>query len=685
MQFTRKILSGILAAAMLISAMTVSAYAAGSQEITRVAAEESSSAVTEESSSIIVSTPVPTDEWAEENGWVKVENFSSSYGDVYEKTVDHIQYQLHYEKNIKIEALYWIGQPDCYYYWQIAAIGTDDPSMTVVNIPGSIDGYPVTSVGNYSHPFSGYTGAFQGNQVIEEVNIQDGVLALSDRAFYFCPNLEKVSLPNTLCMIGEHVFCATNKNGDLAANYKLKELTIPANVVRVDYLAFSGTPLETLTFLGNAPVGDDEYGVGGLHGSALNTIDTINVYSNTTGWDGYISPNYNLKWTDLDSFHVIENGEPAENPYTITIDVPSTIYVEKSDTSYQIPAVLTSNDPRYQEIIWLGGSGITADGVLNNFGSILGMTLYACCGDVCKEITVYRDTADYFPSISVNTNEVTLREGESATVTATVTNQQSYDDTPVTWSTADPSIATVENGIITGVGSGTTIVTASLGNFTQEITVTVTGTEPDPDPEEPGTDPDDPEKTLPFIDVTDPEAYYYDAVEHVYYEGLMTGLDPITFGPAQTLSRAHFAVILYRMAGSPSVEGMENPFRDNQNTSAFFYNAVIWCNNVGVITGYLNEDGSPRNLFGPSDLITREQLATMLYRYANYSGMDTSASISLDDFGDSNRVSSFAADALQWAAAEGIVSGRETNPPTIAPQDNASRADAAVMLQRYLA
>lgn len=188
---------------------------------------------------------------------------------------------------------------------------------------------------------------------------------------------------------------------------------------------------------------------------------------------------------------------------------------------------------------------------------------------------------------------------------------------------------------------------------------------------------------LPFTDVTDSSTYYFDAVQYVYNQGLMTGLNPTTFAPAENLSRAQFAVILYRMKGSPSTAGMNNPFEDNQ-PGTFYYDAVIWCNNAGIITGYYNADGSFTGRFGPSDNISREQLATMLYRYANYVGDDTSAATSLNRFGDATMVSSYAVDALEWAAAEGIVSGRQTTPPTIAPLDNASRADVAVMLQRYL-
>lgn len=494
MQLTKKILSGILSATMLISAVTVSTYAVGSQDTIQVSAASAA----EESSSIIVSTPVPTDEWAEENGWEKAED--DHYGTIYEKTVDHIQYQLHYEKNFKIDALYDISQPECYSYWQISAIGTDDETMTTINILGSLDGYPVTSVGNDYHARN-YSGSFQGNESVTELIIQDGVLLLADRAFYQCPNLERVTLPNTLLMIGDYVLCGNSSAAADNSNYKLKELTIPASVVRLTSAAFTGTTVETLTFEGNAPMStDDEYGAAGIGGDNFDNVKTFNVYSNTTGWDEYLAPIFNLKWSDLEGFNVIENGEPVEENYTITIDVPSVIYVEIG-TPYQIPAVLTSNDPRYQEILWLGTNtnGISVDGVITSFGTAQGRTLYAVCGDVKKEITVMRTSAQYLPSISVDIHEVTLNAGETATVTATVTNQQRWDNTPVTWTTADPAIATVEDGIITGVAGGTTTVKACLGNFIQEIAVTVIGPEPEPEPE-PDPEPDpDPDPTDPDV------------------------------------------------------------------------------------------------------------------------------------------------------------------------------------------
>lgn len=500
MQRTKKIVSGILSAAMLFSAVSLSTVAGGFQTMIQVAAEENSFAATESSSSLIVTTPVPTDEWAEENGWEKT--VDDVYDDVYEKTVDHIVYQLHYEKNLKIDALYGGAQPDCYYYWQISAIETDGEPLSTINILGSIDGYPVTFVGQNSHPVN-YVGSFVGNDSVRELTIQDGVILLADSAFNQCPNLEKVSLPDTLMKIGDYVFTcgfSVNITEEERNSYKLKELTIPASVVKLTSTTFTATTIETLTFEGNAPMSDDDtYGVLGVSGRNLEHVKTLNVYSNTSGWNeeyAALKPT-KLKWSDLESFSVIENGEPEENPYTITIDVPSVIYVENG-LSYKIPAVLTSNDPRYQEIIWTGESGdnITADGIISYYvGSMTGQSIYAQCGNVRKEIKVIRDDSKYLPSISVDVHEVSLDAGETATITATVTNQQWYDETPVTWTTADPAIATVEDGVITGVGGGTTTVKACLGNLTQEITVTVIGPEPEPDPD---PDPDEP-------DVDDPD------------------------------------------------------------------------------------------------------------------------------------------------------------------------------------
>lgn len=197
--------------------------------------------------------------------------------------------------------------------------------------------------------------------------------------------------------------------------------------------------------------------------------------------------------------------------------------------------------------------------------------------------------------------------------------------------------------------------------------------------------------TLPFVDIAGgitpglPSMFYDEPVQFAYNNGLMTGLNETVFGPVEVLARGQFATIIYRLAGSPSVDGMDNPFTDNQNPDDFYQDAVIWCYNTGIITGYQTPEGDLTGFFEPASPISREQLTAMLYRYANYVGSDSVCyQTPLDTFGDAFTVSPYAVDALEWAVANGIISGFETVPPTIGPLNTATRADCVTMLSRYM-
>lgn len=182
-------------------------------------------------------------------------------------------------------------------------------------------------------------------------------------------------------------------------------------------------------------------------------------------------------------------------------------------------------------------------------------------------------------------------------------------------------------------------------------------------------------QAAPYPDVQ-PGSWYYDAVLDMKLQGIMTGMDNGNFEPATTLSRAHFATTLYRMAGSPSVS-YKKVFPDvGENT--FYTEPVIWANSAGVITGYEN------GMFGPADSLTREQMVTMLYRYANYKKMDTSSRDNLAGFPDAGKVSSFAKEAMQWAVAEEIITGQGYDG-SLDPQGISSRAVCAAVLSRFMA
>ena len=186
----------------------------------------------------------------------------------------------------------------------------------------------------------------------------------------------------------------------------------------------------------------------------------------------------------------------------------------------------------------------------------------------------------------------------------------------------------------------------------------------------PAGDPDAP----PYSDVSR-DAWYYNSVKYVYEKGLMTGLNAFTFGSGDPLARAQFAIILHRMNGTPAVDYTAR-FRD-VGEGIWYTDAILWAADTGVVTGYSNGN------FGPGDNINREQMAVMMYRYAAYKGYDTSVKADFGQYQDAGRVSDFAQEAMQWAVGEQIITGKY-NETQLDPQGNASRAECATIMMRFM-
>lgn len=188
-------------------------------------------------------------------------------------------------------------------------------------------------------------------------------------------------------------------------------------------------------------------------------------------------------------------------------------------------------------------------------------------------------------------------------------------------------------------------------------------------------DPDYGKPEIPFHDVymTD---WFYESVKYVYDNGLMTGLNETTFGPYENLARAQFAVILHRMNGSPDME-YTNKFPDVADNQ-WYTDAILWANEAGVVGGYTDT-----GKFGPGDNINREQMAVMMYRYANYLGYDTSARADISKYTDAGNVNEFAKEAMSWAVGTGIITGKY-NETQLDPQGNASRAECATIIMRFV-
>ena len=189
----------------------------------------------------------------------------------------------------------------------------------------------------------------------------------------------------------------------------------------------------------------------------------------------------------------------------------------------------------------------------------------------------------------------------------------------------------------------------------------------------PSTDHDCP--SAQFKDV-DPDQWYHEYIDYVVEKGLMQGVAADRFAPDVSTTRAMIVTILYRLEGSPAVSE-ESPF-DDVAEGQWYTDAVIWANNNAIVLGYGN------GKFGPTDNITREQMAAILYRYATYKGYDTSAGqdTNISSYDDATDVSDWAIEAMQWACGTELIKGRTAS--TIVPAGNATRAEVAAILMRFI-
>ena len=280
-------------------------------------------------------------------------------------------------------------------------------------------------------------------------------------------------------------------------------------------------------------------------------------------------------------------------------------------------------------------------------------------------------TANEIPYTGMYSHEISTSVGDHGTisvdryategerVTSTVLPDDTYklDDLSVTAGGKDVEL--------TDNGDGTYSFTMPSG----DVKISATFTE-DPDwtePEEPATD-----ISEIFIDVA-PNAWYKDAVQYAYDNGLMTGVSANEFAPEATTTRAMIVSMLARLENVTSAESAG--FADVSDGD-WYATAVNWAATEGIVSGTGEGD------FSPNAAITREQLAAMLMNYAAYKGEDVSARADLSAYSDAAAISSWANDVMSWSVAEGLISGMTED--TLQPQGSTTRAQVAAILQRFL-
>ncbi len=332
----------------------------------------------------------------------------------------------------------------------------------------------------------------------------------------------------------------------------------------------------------------------------------------------------------------------------------------------------TTSDPEVVSI-----SSTDEGAVVNEDGSITANSIqgfYVCTGFATVTATdangrsasfsVYvrpnkpSDTVLYTETSQVDYTIVSMSKGEDLKLEPFVYYNSSASlekDRQLLWKSFDESVAVVNfdsdgNPYISGLKAGYAVISATMTSGSDTYFGVVVA-EPEP---------------LPFTDVKQ-DAWYVPYVRYVVEKGYMEGVGEGLFGPDMTLTRGMLVTTLYRMAGEPAVEGMENPFTDLKQD--WYVDAVTWAANAGIVNGITE------TLFAPESDVTREQAATMLYRYA---GQPETEGADLSSFPDGSEISAYAVPAMSWAVEEGFFAGFEDG--TLRARAYLSRAQMAKLL-----
>ena len=264
----------------------------------------------------------------------------------------------------------------------------------------------------------------------------------------------------------------------------------------------------------------------------------------------------------------------------------------------------------------------------------------------------YRVTIDDLLHGSISSNHTWASAGTKVTLTITPDDGYQLDALTITDRNGEPVDYT------TNADGSITFTMPRSG-----VTVSATFSEGMPAP--------DPGEEWPFVDVSEGD-WFYDPVAWAYEQGLMTGTSATMFEPNISTTRGMIVAILHRLEDSPVVNYLMT--FDDVADGDWYAEAVRWAASEGIVAGYSDAQ------FGPNDPITREQMAAILYNYAEWKGCDVSARADLSGYSD--QPSAWAVEVMQWAKAEGLING--TTATTLDPQGHATRAQVAAILQRFL-
>lgn len=476
---------------------------------------------------------------------------------------------------------------------------------------------------------------FYACEKLSEVVLPAGLRILGDGSFGSCTSLEKIQLPASLIKLNSGTFSGCSE---------LKHIEIPEKVTSIGSSCFAGC--ENLTEL-ELPVelqtiGDSCFaGCNGLEAIKLPVgLQSIGSYAFAcTGITELSVPQTVTSWGDC--------------PIGVTRGDRGYVY----DTSRTYAIYFAGDLPE-----WEGMYGYGLPNMTNLY------CYFPRDNTTWMEDLRYLMDGPAFFRIHWLAADVSLPESLELTVGCkqqlTEAVQPAEDpNLPLTWSSSDETVVQVdETGMLTGVAPGTAVITASAGGgaYSARCRVTVL------------------EGSAPHYEDVPEDAWYYEAVQYTSEHGLFQGITETKFGPHITMTRGMLVTVLYRLEGEPAVDGQTQPFTD-VDAGRYYGDAITWAANSGVVNGVTD------TRFAPEAAVTREQMVTVLYRYAGLEGADVTAKADLESFPDHDQVKPYARDAFSWAVGAGIIQGNSNGGvTTLSPRNSATRAQVAAVLMRYL-
>ena len=537
-------------------------------------------------------------------------------------------------------------------------------SLTSVTIPDS-----VTSIESFA--FSGCTSltsvsisdsvtsieeaTFFGCTSLTSVTIPDGVTSIEENAFYGCTSLTSVTILDSVTSIGREAFShctsltsvtipdsvTSIRSGTFSGCTSLTSVSIPDSVTNIEDFAF-----RLCTSLTSVSIPDSVTSIGNRAFDGCTSLTSVTIPDSVTsiGGSAFSGCTSLTSVTIPDSVTSIREGAFSGCSALQAVKIPESV------TS--IDRLAFANCTDLERVYFLGDApaigayAFQAEAFLEVYENIPGLTLYYIEGKTGWTTPTWRGypTAAWVPAAH--------EHSYTAVVTPPTCTEKGY--TTYTCACGD---------------SYKKDFVSALGHDFKDGTCTRCGAS------DPNYKPVDPTPEATFTDVSE-TAWYKNSVDYAVEHGLMNGTGTNTFEPESTMTRAMLVTVLWRYANAPKPGA--NPFTDVPN-GKWYTDAVAWAAENGVVNGV--GDGK----FEPDGSVTREQMATILYRYAQKVGIDTSKHTELSAFPDASRVSAYARAPMQWIVAEGVIGGsRENGQDWLNPQGNATRAEVATILMRFI-